>query len=260
MQTSPLSKLFNKLGVRSIYKCHLSIDHCATAMSVPQHFGSSSWPTLERRGKGSGMGSTRGLRGIRGLAQRWSTFRTALCALQSLCLSELKVLSKECHRVSSWIANTPLRSSWGTRTTSHCTRAPRSSQTSGACTKWWTGAVTFWLTRVDFKWCHCWILQRWEFHSVDYCFQVYLLERWWRPIFGQITEEGVKFVSPFDGTEMLLTPEESIKCQVHTLHYITLLVHVLSQEVSIYDSPKRCVCNLERHRLRYYDATRRCGQ
>ena len=30
----------------------------------------------------------------------------------------------------------------------------------------------------------------------------------------QITEEGVKFKSPVDGTEMLLTPEESIKCQV----------------------------------------------
>jgi len=30
---------------------------------------------------------------------------------------------------------------------------------------------------------------------------------------AQITEEGVKFNSPVDGTEMMLTPEESIKCQ-----------------------------------------------
>ncbi|CAE7609179.1 QTRT1, partial [Symbiodinium microadriaticum] len=30
---------------------------------------------------------------------------------------------------------------------------------------------------------------------------------------AEITEEGVKFKSPVDGTEMLLTPEESIKCQ-----------------------------------------------
>ena len=30
---------------------------------------------------------------------------------------------------------------------------------------------------------------------------------------AEITEEGVKFKSPIDGTEMLLTPEESIKFQ-----------------------------------------------
>jgi tRNA-guanine transglycosylase len=30
---------------------------------------------------------------------------------------------------------------------------------------------------------------------------------------AEITEQGVKFRSPVDGTEMMLTPEESIKCQ-----------------------------------------------
>lgn len=30
---------------------------------------------------------------------------------------------------------------------------------------------------------------------------------------AKITEEGVEFLSPFDGTPMLLTPEQSIKCQ-----------------------------------------------
>ncbi len=35
---------------------------------------------------------------------------------------------------------------------------------------------------------------------------------------AQITEEGVTFISPVDGTEMLLTPEQSIKCQVFILH------------------------------------------
>jgi queuine tRNA-ribosyltransferase len=30
---------------------------------------------------------------------------------------------------------------------------------------------------------------------------------------AEITEQGVKFQSPVDGAEMMLTPEESIKCQ-----------------------------------------------
>ena len=30
---------------------------------------------------------------------------------------------------------------------------------------------------------------------------------------AEITEEGVTFKSPIDGSEMLLTPEQSIKCQ-----------------------------------------------
>lgn len=30
---------------------------------------------------------------------------------------------------------------------------------------------------------------------------------------AEITEEGVKFQSPFDGAEMMLTPEESINLQ-----------------------------------------------
>lgn len=32
---------------------------------------------------------------------------------------------------------------------------------------------------------------------------------------AEITEEGVKFRNPNDGKEMLLTPEESIRCQVY---------------------------------------------
>ena len=31
--------------------------------------------------------------------------------------------------------------------------------------------------------------------------------------FAEITETGVKFESPVDGSEMMLTPEQSIKCQ-----------------------------------------------
>lgn len=30
---------------------------------------------------------------------------------------------------------------------------------------------------------------------------------------AEITEEGVRFMSPIDGTEMMLTPEQSIRCQ-----------------------------------------------
>lgn len=30
---------------------------------------------------------------------------------------------------------------------------------------------------------------------------------------AEITEQGVRFLSPIDGTEMLLTPEQSIQCQ-----------------------------------------------
>jgi queuine tRNA-ribosyltransferase len=30
---------------------------------------------------------------------------------------------------------------------------------------------------------------------------------------AQITEEGVKFKSPYDDTDMMLRPEDSIKCQ-----------------------------------------------
>jgi tRNA-guanine family transglycosylase len=36
------------------------------------------------------------------------------------------------------------------------------------------------------------------------------------PLRTQITEEGVTFQSPIDGTEMLLTPEMSIEHQVTT--------------------------------------------
>lgn len=31
--------------------------------------------------------------------------------------------------------------------------------------------------------------------------------------FATITEEGVRFISPHDGTEMMLTPEESMRVQ-----------------------------------------------
>ena len=46
---------------------------------------------------------------------------------------------------------------------------------------------------------------------------------------AEITEEGVKFESPHDGSEMLLTPEHSIhiqnaigKCEAHTTRGATI--------------------------------------
>ena len=42
-----------------------------------------------------------------------------------------------------------------------------------------------------------------------------------------ITEQGVKFNSPIDNSEMLLTPEESIKCQNNIgRKYICLCAYV----------------------------------
>ena len=39
---------------------------------------------------------------------------------------------------------------------------------------------------------------------------------------AEITEDGVTFKSPIDGSEMLLTPEQSIQCQneIGIVHYL----------------------------------------
>lgn len=42
---------------------------------------------------------------------------------------------------------------------------------------------------------------------------------------AEITEEGVKFRNPNDGKEMLLTPEESIRCQV----YIFIITNIINK-------------------------------
>ena len=37
---------------------------------------------------------------------------------------------------------------------------------------------------------------------------------------AEITEEGVKFKSPYDGSECMLTPEHSIKIQVKKVFFV----------------------------------------
>ncbi len=48
-------------------------------------------------------------------------------------------------------------------------------------------------------------------------------------LFLKITEEGVRFISPVDGTQMLLTPEQSIQFQVR--HFLYNILYYIADIV-----------------------------
>ena len=54
---------------------------------------------------------------------------------------------------------------------------------------------------------------------------------------AQITEEGVKFTSPYDNSEMNMTPEHSMEIQVSTYDIAILTNKIYSTLLQLYSSP-----------------------
>lgn len=61
---------------------------------------------------------------------------------------------------------------------------------------------------------------------------------------AEITEQGVRFLSPIDGTEMLLTPEQSIACQNQIGSDIMMALDDVVSSTA--DDPARCASASER--------------
>ena len=53
---------------------------------------------------------------------------------------------------------------------------------------------------------------------------------------AQITEEGVKFTSPYDNSEMNMTPEHSMEIQVSTYDIAILTNKIYSTLLQLYSS------------------------